>query len=87
MTVAVKDTSKSSTVEYTIISIMNIRSDEGGGEGVGVGEGEIDVRGEDKVFVPVFGVLAHIDQLVGFGDLVGEFGGAIAVGVIGVRAR
>ena len=66
--------------------IVVSRRDQGGGEGIGIGQGEIDVGSEDEVFIPVFGVLAHIDELVGFGDLEGKFRRAVAVGVISVRA-
>ena len=84
----------SQIVNFMAVAVKNageesasIRSDEGGGEGVGVGEGEIDIGGKDKMFIPVFRMFAHIDELVRFGDLVREFGGAIAVGVISVRTR
>ena len=59
----------------------SIGGDEGGGEGVGFGEVHIDIGSEDEMFVPVFGVLGHFDEVVGFGDLEGSGGLAVAAGI------
>ena len=83
MIVAIKDAGKRCAIEIKE-GIIRIRRDQGGGEGVGVGKVHIEVGSEDKIKSPVFGVLAHIDELVGFGDLEGIVGIAVAVGVLGL---